>query len=297
MMAGRVAVVVNPSKVADPAELRTQIEECCRSAGLAEPLWFETTEADPGFGQAKQALEQGAELVLACGGDGTVTACASVLAGSSTALALIPAGTGNLLARNLDIPTSIPDALPIAFGPGRRAIDVVRCEPGRNFIVMAGIGFDAAMIAETNEKTKARIGWPAYVGGIVRAIRHSRPTRFTISADGGEEVSRRAVGVLIGNVGNLQAGLSVFPDASPADGILDLAVFAPAAWHDWPRILARLIGRRTDADGPTELFRAARFEIRCERSLPLEFDGDVFGPTSSLTAEVMAGGVTVCVPG
>ncbi|HEX2904552.1 MAG TPA: diacylglycerol kinase family protein [Jatrophihabitans sp.] len=295
-MGRRVAAVVNPAKVPDQAQLRRQIEEAAQAAGFEPVLWSETTVEDPGFGQARSALEQGAELVLACGGDGTVTACASALAESGAALALIPYGTGNLLARNLAVPSDAEQALQLAFAGERRAIDVVRCQPGSHFIVMAGLGFDAAMIAETNEDTKARIGWPAYIGGIVRALRVSHRTRFDIVVDGAIPFSVRGIGVLIGNVGELQAGLSVFPDASPTDEILDLIVFAPAGWRDWPLILGRLIGRRTSAGGRTETRRGRRIEITCDRPLQLEFDGDLYGPTSTFTAEVVPGGVTVCVP-
>jgi diacylglycerol kinase family enzyme len=292
----RIAAVVNPAKIEDSAALHEQIDDACRAGGHPPALWFETTEEDPGYGQAREALAHDAELLLACGGDGTVTACASALTGSETALALVPAGTGNLLARNLDLPLDIESALQVAFGAGRRRVDVIRSEPGRHFMVMAGVGFDAAMIAQTNERTKAAVGWPAYIGGIVRAIRGSDRTSFSIRVDGADAVSYVGVGVLIGNVGNLQAGLSVFPDASPTDGVIDLAVFAPQGWHDWPLILGRLIGRRTGAGGRTDLLRGTSFEVRCERRLPLEFDGDLFGNTSSLTAEVVPGGVTVCVP-
>ncbi len=296
MTSGAVAAVVNPSKIEDLVAFRKQLDETARAHGRTPVLWFETSEADPGFGQTEQALAEDVDLVLACGGDGTVTACAAALVGSQTALALIPAGTGNLLARNLELPTSIAPALEIAFGSGRRTVDLVRAEPGSYFAVMAGVGFDAAMIDETNEKTKAAVGWPAYITGIARAMRRSPQAEFTIRVDSGPAVVHRGVGVLIGNVGQLQAGLSMFPDASPSDGIIDLAVLAPTSWRDWPLILGRLIGHRLGAGGRTELFQGRRFDIEIGRSLPLEFDGDVFGPTTTLTTEVVPGGLTLCVP-
>lgn len=290
-----VAGIVNPSKMDDLAGFREQVEAAAREAGHKPIRWYETTTDDPGFGQTERALAEGAELVLACGGDGTVTACAAAMAGTQKALALIPAGTGNLLARNLELPMTVTPALAVAFGRGRRTIDLVRTEPGRQFAVMAGLGFDAAMIAETNEDTKAKLGWPAYIGGIVRAMRRSQVAEFSIRVDAGPVVTHRAVGVLVGNVGRLQAGLSMFPEAAPDDGIIDLAVLAPTSWRDWPVILGRLLTHRLRAGGRTELYRGRRFDIQLDQPLPLEFDGDVFGPTDTLTAEVMPEALIVCV--
>jgi diacylglycerol kinase family enzyme len=293
---GPVTVVVNPVKVADAAALRKEIAEGCRRAGRPEPAWVETTEDDPGFSQARSAVDRGADLVVVCGGDGTVAACASALAGSGVAMAVVAGGTGNLLARNLEIPLDRAAALVVAFGEGRRTIDVVRSEPGRHFVVMAGLGFDAAMIAQTNDRTKARFGWPAYIGGIVRALRGSRATDFKIAVDGATPTTYRAVGVLAGNVGRLQAGLTVLPDAMPSDGILDVVVFAPHTWLDWPRIVGRLVSHRTGQGGVSDVLRGARFDIACDRSLPLEFDGELSGESTSLVLEVVPGALTVCVP-
>lgn len=296
MPGGAYAAVVNPSKIEDLTAFRSQLDAAAQAHGRDPVRWFETTEDDPGYGQTQQAMADGAAVVLACGGDGTVTACASALAGSDRALALIPAGTGNLLARNLELPTSIAPALEIAFGSGRKLIDLVRSEPGRHFVVMAGVGFDASMMAETDEQTKAMLGWPAYIGGVVRAMRQSQAADISIRVDSRPAVRHRGVGILVGNVGHLQAGLSVFPDAKPDDGVLELAVLAPATWRDWPLILGRLLTHRLGAGGRTELLQGTRFDIELDRSLPLEFDGDVFGPTQRLVAAVMPGGLTVCVP-
>ena len=289
------AVVFNPIKV-DQAALREAIATICRARGLAEPMWFATTEEDPGFGQTRIAVERGADLIIACGGDGTVAACASVLTGTGVALALIPSGTGNLLARNLNVPLALSAAVDVAFGSFRRTIDVLRSVAGRHFVVMAGLGFDAAMIEQTNDQTKARLGWPAYVGGIARALRRSPRATVLIGMDGATPVRYRAVGILVGNVGQLQAGLTLLPEASPTDGLLDVAVLAPSTWRDWPLILVRIATRRVARGGRTDVLRGSRVEITSDRPLPLEFDGELAGATRSLTVEVLAEALVVCVP-
>ena len=292
----RPAVVCNPATVDDAVALRREIAGFCAEHARDKPAWFETTEDDPGGGQTREALAGGADLILVCGGDGTVAACAAMLTGTDTPIALLASGTGNLLARNLGVPLELSAALTVAFGGGRRVVDVVETEGGRRFVIMAGLGFDAAMIRDTNEQTKATLGWPAYVGGVARAMRGSPRAQFSISVDGSVPKQYRAVGVIAGNVGRLQAGLALLPGAVPDDGVLDLLILAPRTWRDWPVILGRLVTRRADAGGTSAVLRGARFEISVDRALPIEFDGELSGQARSLTLRVLPGALAVCVP-
>lgn len=107
------AVVFNPVKVAD--DFRDTVSRRLSEAGWSEPLWLETAEDDPGRSMTAKAREAGVDLVLAAGGDGTVRVVADGLAGTSIALGVIPAGTGNLLARNLDLPLDEGAAVEVAF--------------------------------------------------------------------------------------------------------------------------------------------------------------------------------------
>src|SRR4051794_32539535 len=140
----RSAVIVNPNRVTGVDELRKAVDDQVTEAGWPAPLWYETTEEDPGTGQARQAVDEGAEVVFVSGGDGTVRAAIEGLAGTDAALAVLPGGTGNLLAANLDIPTETVEGVDIALGGRRRAVDVGEVD-GQVFAVMAGMGLDAAM--------------------------------------------------------------------------------------------------------------------------------------------------------
>ena len=175
----------NPSTVDDPEELRAELK---RRASTAEIDWLETTEDDPGAGQTRQALAAGADLVLVCGGDGTVAACAGAVAGTGVPIGIVPTGTGNLLVRNLRLPFEVPAALDRALGRRRRTIDLLEAD-GRRFAVMAGLGFDAAMIRETGEQAKARHGWAAYILGGLRALRNTARARYEVRVD--ERPARR----------------------------------------------------------------------------------------------------------
>jgi diacylglycerol kinase family enzyme len=285
-----LAVVCNPVTVDDPEELRTELK---RRDATSDLLWFETTEDDPGAGQTRQALDAGAEMVAVCGGDGTVTACAGVLAGTGIPMALLPTGTGNLLVRNLGLPLNVPAALDRAFSGDRRTIDLLEAD-GKRFTVMAGLGFDAALIRHTGEQAKKRHGWAAYVAGGLRALRSTPRAWYELRVDSAPRRRIRALGVLVGNVGELQGGMALLPDADPSDGLVDVIVLAPRGWLDVLLLAWRIVRRRPD-DGPQALIaQGRRVEIRADRAVPLEFDGDFAGEQQTLTVTVLPGAVTIC---
>jgi diacylglycerol kinase family enzyme len=288
----KLAVILNPVTVADRSGLRTAVESAFPDADLC---WLETTVEDPGRGQAKQALEFGAELVLICGGDGTVAACAEGLADTGVSVALLPVGTGNLLARNLDVPLELDAALEVAAGPGRRRIDALAAAQG-TALVMAGLGFDAAMIRDTKEQAKSRIGWPAYVAGAVRAFRSTPRAGYRILVDDGPVHALRALAVLVGNVGQLQGGMAVLPEARPDDGQLDVLVLMPRSLRENAALVLRLLRRSAQRSPRTRTFRGARVEVTVDREVPLELDGEYFGEHAALTVEVRPGALTICVP-
>src|SRR6478736_8771452 len=164
----RAAIVINPAKTVD-VDVRELMAKHCEENGWGETLWLETTKEDPGVGQAKEALKQGADLVIAAGGDGTVRCVAEVLAGGDIPMGLLPLGTGNLLARNLGMDvTDFDGAMAGALTGAERKIDVVRAkqsDPDQDqiFLVMAGLGYDATIMGDTNEDLKDKVGWLAYV--------------------------------------------------------------------------------------------------------------------------------------
>ncbi|WP_433832939.1 diacylglycerol/lipid kinase family protein [Actinoplanes sp. CA-015351] len=289
----RSAVVVNPVKVPDLDELRRTITEALAAAGWPEPMWLETTVEDPGSGQAAQAARDGAEVVFACGGDGTVMACVSALAGTDVALAVLPAGTGNLLAANLGLSGDLATGIEVVLQGGRRRIDV-GCVGEQSFAVMAGMGFDAKMLDATNDTAKKHVGWLAYVAGAVQHLR-DRPMRVTISLDGGPAFTRRPRTVIVGNVGRLQGGMRLLPDAQPDDGKLDVAVLSPRNLRHW-LALAWGVLRRTGSVARMETFTASTVEIRSNRSQPRQLDGDLIDPGKELLVSVRPQALLLCVP-
>jgi YegS/Rv2252/BmrU family lipid kinase len=287
------ALVVNPTKIDDQASFVAAVERAMRDHGWSEPLWLETTAEDPGRGQALQAVQAGADLVLACGGDGTVTACAEGVADSSVPLGILPMGTGNLLARNVGLPTDWSEALSVALTGIVQPIDsgVVN---GRSFVVMAGLGLDARMLRDTSEPLKRRLGWAAYAVSALRHLR-DRPMRVTVVADGGPPTRTRASAVIIGNVGWLRGGLPLMPDARPDDGFLDAVVLTARSWAGWLALAAHVITRRKASSRLTRIrFRELRIDV--DRVQPWELDGEFVGQTRQLTVSAQPGRLLLRLP-
>lgn len=291
----QVALVLNPSKVDDPDALAAALGRRCADAGLGEPLVLETTPDDPGTSMARQARAAGARVVVAAGGDGTVRAVAEGLAGSDVALAVVPQGTGNLLVRNLDLPLDVDDALDAVVSGVDRRIDVGRLADGTVFVVMAGAGFDATMMREAPERLKAAVGWPAYLVGGARGMRRAH-ARVELVVDGGPIVRARVRTVLVGNLGRLQAGLELLPDALPDDGLLDVALVAPRNPGDWVRLAFRGLTGRHRTDHRLRTWQGREVEVRIRRPQPRQVDGDLIDDGDRLHARVEPGALVVRVP-
>lgn len=295
------AVVVNPTKVEDGT--RELIAGLCAELGWAEPLWIETTVDDPGIGQAKDAVAQGADVVMACGGDGTVRSVAESLAGTGVPLGLLPAGTGNLLARTLGTPLELPEAARVALTGDDRAIDIGRVRatgPESDgiehvFLVMAGTGFDADVMANTPEGLKGRVGPFAYVVSGLRAMR-GRRTKVVIRIDDGPPMRRRTRTVLVGNSGTLLGGLVLMPDAIVDDGILDVVNLSPKGIPGWVAVAARVASRKRRGHSRVEHWTGRSVVIRADEPQASQIDGDPIGDVTEMDIRVDPGALVVRVP-
>jgi YegS/Rv2252/BmrU family lipid kinase len=288
----RAAVVMHPAKHDDIDGFRATVSKAMADRGWAEPLWLETRPDDTGERLTREAVRSGADLVLASGGDGTITACVGGIAGSGVPLGVLPCGTGNLLARNLGLPLSLDEALAVALTGSDRRLDVGAAN-GRPFVVMAGIGFDAEMLDGADERLKSRVGWAAYVLSALRHL-HERPVRMTLRPDGGAPQRRWASGVIVGNVGSLQGNVRLLPDAVPDDGVLDVAVLAASGWTGWLRLAADVLLRRKT--GRVAHLACRELTVQAGRAWPWEVDGEVAGSTRQLRVTLEPGCLLVRVP-
>lgn len=274
-----VAVVANPTKLDDVDAVRSALGRIAADHGQ-QFVWLQTTVEDPGHGQTREAVRQGAQLVCALGGDGTVRAVAHALLGSDAALGLLPGGTGNLLALNLSVPTgSLEEAFTAALESGERSIDVgwiqLDDEPEDVFLVMSGMGFDAETMDAVSEVTKARIGWLAYgVAGLQRLT--AKGLHVAIS-DGSQSWRQHARSVLVGNCGSVQGGVLLMPDARVDDDLLDLLVFAPRGLFGWTAALFKIVTRNRRGHPSVRQRAARRFTVTSKRPALVQIDGDAVG--------------------
>ncbi|BBH17320.1 hypothetical protein Back2_16070 [Nocardioides baekrokdamisoli] len=295
----RLAVVLNPIKVESVRQFRHTVRQVARETGWDEPDWYFTTVEDSGTGMAAAAAVAGADLVVVCGGDGTVREVCAELASTGIPVGIIPAGTGNLLARNLQIPLYLRAAIGVALTGQDRAIDLVEVSgdgfEDSAFLVMAGMGFDAAIMSGVDEGLKARIGWMAYILSGLKALMFPA-MKLEVSVDEGPWTKHRARTVVIGNVGQLQGGMPLIPDAEIDDGLIDVVLLHPQRFLSWLPLSYRIITKRPHVDETVMRLRGRTVHVRASADNPRQLDGDPIADGRELLARCAQGRLLVRVP-
>lgn len=315
----RAALVYNPIKV-DKDRLRDQVTRLSADADWAEPLFFETTVDDLGDDVTRQALAEGVDAVMVAGGDGTVRAVSEAMSGTGVALTIVPSGTGNLLARNLGLPLGDSEPMVAATFTGTTQpvdigfADVRRADGSRErhaFVVMAGIGLDAAMIANTNSQLKKTVGWVAYVDGAARSLATAKPFRVMYQMESGRLHGAKVQSVLFANCGALPAGIALIPEASVVDGLLDVAVIQPSGWFGWLGVwrkvwwdnsvlrrfrAGRRVLERRGRSGSVRFLQGESIELATSPAQPIELDGDELGEAVRIRCTIEQGGLNIVVP-
>lgn len=288
----RIAVVAHSRKSMGGGlgELRRVLDE----AGWASPAWFEVAKSKQAPACAREAHEQGADLIFVWGGDGTVQRCIDALAGTGATLAILPAGTANLLAGNLGIPTDIEESVRIGLHGARRAIDTGVAN-GEHFAVMAGAGLDALMIDGADSGLKDRLGRAAYLWTGARSLSAS-PVKATVEVEGRRFYSGTITCVLAGNMGTVIGGVDVFDGSRPDDGLLEFGVVTARSRTQWIRTIARTVVGRAERSPFVVTARGRSIRVRFDQPTPYELDGGTRGEVTKLKITVDPGSVRVCVP-
>ena len=308
----RIAVVLNPSKFEGTDDFRRRISEVVERVEGAEVEFYETTIDDPGRGQTERAVADGADLVMAAGGDGTVRMVASVLAGTDTRMGIIPSGTGNLLARNVDIPLEDPAAAMVAALTGKdHQVDVgwlrygdspatAQSAPKQIFLVIAGFGADAEMIGYTDPRMKKRLGWVAYVFGGVRTIL-GRSVDVVVELPDESRHAHKARTVLLGNVGKLPGGFVLMPDATIDNGRLEVVVAGWRGAAGFSQVATQVINPKLVPKVGPKLSTMERYltpgvRVTTTKAQPVQLDGDTDIAATHLIATVDPGVLRLRVP-
>lgn len=313
----RAAVVYNPVKI-DLAAVEAVVAAEESAAGWPETLWFPTSEDDPGRGATTDAIEAGATLIIAAGGDGTVRAIAEVVDEHGVEMALLPSGTGNLLARNMQLTLDdLQHSIHTAFTGTVRGIDLgtISIEHGdgstseHSFLVMAGVGIDAKMLAATNEDLKAKIGPLAYAVAVVKALFDRNQLRLEYTLDGRRHKTMRAHTIIVGNCGTLTGNVLLLPDAVIDDGDFEIVTLRPEGLLGWGQIIVKVfwengvlrrtrLGRRflTKEVKALNYVNGKDLHVTLSRPEEIELDGDGFGDAASFRATIKPQALRVRVP-
>jgi len=286
-----IAVIAHGRKrTGDLPKLRRALER----RGVLDPLWVEVPKSKKAPKQVRRLLGRGVERFVVWGGDGMAQRCIDTLAGTDATVAIVPAGTSNLLASNLGIPKDITKAVDVGLHGRRRRIDVASLN-GERFAVMAGTGFDAEMIDGADGKMKRRLGRAAYLVTGAKSLR-VRPFEARIRVDGSPWYKGPASCILAGNMGSLFGGVEVFPDAEPDDGLLDLAVITADGVAQWAGTVGRTIAGHPERSPSFRLTRGRKVKVKLDRKVLYELDGGARSKVKAYRLAIEPAAITVCVP-
>jgi diacylglycerol kinase (ATP) len=287
-----VAVVAHSGKVLGGGlpELRAELTR----AGHPDVLWYEVPKSRKAPAAAKRALKDGADLVFVWGGDGTIQRVVDSVAGAGATLALLPAGTANLLARNLGIPIDLSGAVEVGLHGDRRALDTGTVN-GEHFAVMSGVGLDAFMIKAADSGLKDKVGRVAYVWTGAKALSRGR-TKATVRVDGSVWFKGKTSCVLVGNIQQVLGGITFFDAAEPDDGVLDVGVITAKGSVEWARTLSRVAVGKAAKSPFIQVSTGKKISVELSSATPYELDGGDRPKTKKLRFVVHPSSITVCVP-
>lgn len=272
--------IVNPERTDAADELTQHVDVTVERPASADGL----------ASAAEQAVDAGADVVAAVGGDGTQRTVAEAVAHTDTELAVVPGGTVNLLGRVLGI-ESIEDAAAAIERGEARPLDLARCDD-RAFVLNSSTGLDAEVIAHTGDRAK-RFGRVGYTAVGLREVARARTGRCTVVVDGETVFDDEALTVLVLNVGERgSANFTLAPGATPDDGLLDVVVVRGSRRALIRAGIARVRGR-TPRDADAVMARGSRIEVRWDREVAVQCDGDAFGHRSAVTYTVEPSAVAV----
>ncbi|GAB4558374.1 MAG: diacylglycerol kinase family lipid kinase [Anaerolineae bacterium] len=265
---------------------------------------------------AREAVEMGCEMALVAGGDGTISSAIQGLVGSRTALGVIPAGTGNVLARQLGmpVPMPVPAPLPLMGTVWRQAVELIlggttryvdlgkvtslsEANRSRHLLCWAGVGIDAAITQEVElfPRLKRRLGVGAFLVSAVHILRHYAGTRAVLSVDGKRVPPRRIVLAVVANMDLYGGFLHIAPEAAMDDGLLDLGCFHGDRWFDTIYHGLTILFRRHVRNPRVSRYQARMIEIETAQPLPVHVDAEPFG-TTPIRVEVVPQALRLIVP-
>jgi YegS/Rv2252/BmrU family lipid kinase len=274
----RFALLVNPASAGGRAlKALPHVHEVLDGLG-AEHRTVTTRSIDHAYQEALTAVDEG-ETVIALGGDGLLRPIAGALKGTGSALAIVPCGRGNDLARMLDLPTDPRDAARLAVTGGERLIDVASVE-GTPYLGVASFGLDSDANRIANEAKLVK-GDAVYVYAGLRALAAWKPARFSVTIDG-ERHELTGCTIAVGNSKVYGGGMYVLPEAEIDDGQLDVMFVRDAPKRRLLALLPKLFKGTHGESDLIEFRRGREIEVSSDRPFAIYADGDPIGATPAI---------------
>ncbi len=294
----RFLVLMNPGAGGgSPEGLRRRLGGAFAARGVPFDI-VEAVDREHGLNATRAAAQRGYRAVAAVGGDGTVGVALRGTAGTDVPVAIVPFGTGNQLALNFDIPTSLEDSVRVAVEGRVVEIDLGRAN-GEHFALIAGAGLDAEVMADATTELKNRLGFAAYLYSGLKNVITPPSADFRIVADD-HDVRVNASMVLLANAGQLGAGplpmdLKVAPETSFQDGLIDVCIYAPRNLPEVARMLWKVARKQFAGDDQMIFLQARHVRIESDPPVAIQIDGEPRGETP-IEAEIEPLSAKILVP-
>lgn len=299
-VAPKARIIANPKSGTVRGDLGLdELEETARwltRRGLPTELYL-TERSGHARDLAREAVRAGLDMVIAAGGDGTVNEVVQALAGHTTALGVLPMGTVNVWAREMNIPLSTAQAREVLLTGTKRLVDLGRAG-SHFFLLMAGVGFDAEVARRVEHSASALKRWGLkfvdYMATVGLLSVTQKPTKIWMRFDG-KRRSMQALLVIIGNTRLYGGALSFAQDAVADDGLLDVVILGGESLFGRLLVLARAFLRRGPLSPRVRYERCRTIRIESSPPLPVQVDGEVIG-TLPMTFSVVPRALCVILP-
>lgn len=287
----KIVFVINPVSGTERKEhIVTLIHENLKFSGIQYDIAY-TTFAGHATELAKRAIEQEYDVVVAVGGDGTINEIAQALIKTKTALAIIPQGSGNGLARHLGIPLSTNEAIKRLLEPKKILIDAATAN-GNHFFCTSGIGFDAHVSASFAARTFRGLGGYAYF--TIRELFSYKPLTYTLEFNG-QHIQRQAFLIAFANATQYGNNAYIAPQADIQDGKLDICILKPFSKVKIPQLTWQLFNRTLPQNEAIEVFKSDKIKIHFDKAIPAHIDGESRGLGTSIEYKSISKALTVWV--
>lgn len=285
-------IIVNPvSGKGDPSERRTLIKKSARTNGW-KGTYRETTKTITAQQIAQEEVKKGVNHLIVCGGDGTIMEVLDVVANQKISLGIVPLGTGNLLARNLQLPLTIEDAMEKIFSGKSRTIDLGQAN-GIYYSIAAGIGLDADVMKAAERELKDRWGMLAYIVSAIKYL-YNRSSQYEIRLDSKKPFRVKAKTIMVSNMGKVFNDIEIVPNTHAQSGTLQIGIVTAKSLPSWFNIVFHALIGKVHNSPHYDMYTAKKIDIHVlGKKRRFQCDGNSFEPVDRLLIKVCPKALTI----